>query len=437
MGQEFSHQNSIHVATERPVYHPGDLVRGNIYLNVVKEIHCEGVHIKVTGYEKTSWEVQRTRQVPVEGGQPGQTRAETYHQPFGGKKEFFKVKIPVYNASNNVFLPGQFALPFEFGLPQGLPGVFDERGAHGTTHYSAQIVYKIKAECHVSGFMKSDLKHKQHLILREHDLSGTHPVSREGSSNVTQYCCINRGTAFMRVHTDKQMYTPGETAQVVCEVDNQSTVRIRRIKVKLFQKLRLDDGLGHHYETTQCICDSLHDGVEPMTRLLEDKARHVPLTLTSRTSGLIQPQVTVGRLVHCSYFLQCQLDVPMGGDVNVRVPIVIQAHCPSQARWELQAPPDFHPNIMPSTTVNIAPSAPPLPPGGFNHPSGGPVQAAPPAAAYMGQANQGPPPTSKYEAFDDNPPAYNPVVPPPPTAYQGDNYGSGPSRSVDANGRPV
>lgn len=271
------------------------------------------------GFERTRWEVKRSRTINGRDGAGNPTtRQETYTETFVGLNTFFKVKVPLWaNASAMMLEPGGYEFPFAFVLPPGLPGVFDDFG-HS---HQATIRYKIKAEVHRAGFFKSDIKHTQRLIINEGLMTDVAPVSKEGRAKVTQCCCIDKGSAWMRATFNKNAYVPGEQAQVVCEVDNQSSIKMRHITTKLKRRITIRDNRGMANTWIETVAQAKHEGVEPFTTCTGEDARMAPVVLAN-ARGPVEPQ-THGRLVTCDYWVECQLDVPMGTDVTVDLPTTI------------------------------------------------------------------------------------------------------------------
>lgn len=325
-----SHSNSVCLRTDRSSYTGGEVVTGNVYLNVSHHIHdFKGVDLKVKGYEKTKWEEQRTR--TNSDNQP-----ETYTVLFDGHHSFFKVKLPLYKMRGSLG-PGQYCFPFSFPLPMDLPGVFHEDQHRWGTKYEARTRYKVKVECHGAG------KATQDLIIFERPLSAVTPVSGEKTANVMFCCCVNKGVCTLRTHFDKNVYVPGEVCNIVAEVDNQSTVAFTNIVTKLMRSLSLKDHHGNHFHRTECLLESKFPGCEAFQKLLGSDARQVPIALTHSQHGTIQPQ-TNGKLINCKYWVDVEVAIPWAPDIEIHMPISIFAPAPPEARWQqFDLPPGWAP----------------------------------------------------------------------------------------------
>ena len=71
------------------------------------------------------------------------------------------------------------------------------------------------------------------------------PQVREVTSSVRFFCCFNKGDVWMRASFDKNAYVPGETTQIILEVDNRSTQELRRLMVRLMREITTSDNSGH------------------------------------------------------------------------------------------------------------------------------------------------------------------------------------------------
>jgi hypothetical protein len=404
--------NAIQVRAEKPIYTSGEPVRGTIYLSLTSPLDSvKGIFLKITGFERTSWTERLTR--TVRDGE--NTRSETYHEYHTGRREFFKYKVPVYSFQGTL-QAGQYEFPFGFMLPDGLPGVFTIQSNHFGDTYSASIQYKIKATCERSGFFKSDVKHTYNLVVQARLLGEIRAASMEGRSDVTQCCCFNKGNCHLVVHMDKNSYVPGETANVVCEIENKSTIKLPAIKVRLYRKIELRfHTSGRLLTDTQVVSQAVYAGVDPNTDFTGDRSRFVPLVLAN--TGGLQPE-THGTLVTCSYWCEVDLDVPWGSDIRVALPVKIYAPQPPPQGYTV-LPPNWHAQQMPTVEFSV-PGAIAPPPGGY--PPQQTYQQPPPQYQQQQQQQQQQynyPPPNQYQQ-----PGYPPPTGGAPPSSTGPSYGS-------------
>eukprot|EP00753_Platysulcus_tardus_P010517 PLAT2790.1.p2 GENE.PLAT2790.1~~PLAT2790.1.p2 ORF type:complete len:375 (-),score=167.53 PLAT2790.1:123-1205(-) len=353
MGAAFSEGNNVYVHTDKPTYVAGEEISGTVSLNVVTPLESKGVFLKIRGCESTFWQEKRERQVVdgVDDAGMDIVRTETFYEERRGLHSFFRVRVPVYPV-RGMCEPGQYSFPFKFMLPRDLPGSFYEHGRRWETEYDARVRYTLKAEVDVAGFFKSDITHTQELIIHERVLGDIVPAVREKTQNVYVCCCFNKGSAAVRATLDKNCYAPGETAHIVAEIDNQSSVDFRRITVKLMRRLVIRAPGGRDFARTELVAENSYEGVPPHTSAVGDEARRVPLGLVHRRYGGIEPE-THGRLITCEYWVVLDCDVAMGMDVQLEIPVTIYAPQPAVERWEPDLPPAWEPAVCEEVMVAL------------------------------------------------------------------------------------
>jgi len=337
VSNSFCQSDSIYVQMDSPVATSGQMVTGNVYLNINSPngFNSKGVFLEVEGYEETRFMTQEFKTVEFEGGQ----RQESVDVRRQERKHFLHFRIPLH-IWNGRLMPGQYIFPFSFVLPAGLPGSFLEADvSRGWGDYMGQIFYRIEAECDHGGFLGRDVKHSQNLVVHEQLLEAIQPTVVTKNANVKVCCCIDKGHIQMVASFDKNCYMPGETAFMMVAVDNQSDVDVRSMHCKLKRKLNLR-AYGHQFQRTEVLQDLQHPGVPTRMVLTGDNSIRMELPLTDRQWGMIQPGAR-GNLVTCDYWLEVESDIPWAPDVVIHLPITIY-HPPAQLMVP-QAPQGWHP----------------------------------------------------------------------------------------------
>ncbi|KAF0719175.1 hypothetical protein AaE_010495, partial [Aphanomyces astaci] len=126
-------KGAIRVNVDKPYYISGEVITGNLAVDVLEPIECNGVVLVVTGKEKVYWSENHT-----ETNANGESRSVT--RVFADRREFFKQKIVLFNVQHSL-APGSYIYPFQYQLPPGLPGCFDNQSDKGV---KAKIEYSIK-----------------------------------------------------------------------------------------------------------------------------------------------------------------------------------------------------------------------------------------------------------------------------------------------------
>lgn len=125
------------VQTTQPIFNPGSTVSGSIYMRVGPgPCPSKDVLLEVKGVEKVSWIERVSRQV--------NGRTEWRNEKRKGKKEILHYKAPCFTFSVPTLMPGDYTIPFQFQLPQGIPSSIMFQGT-GQKHPKAKVKYCIKA----------------------------------------------------------------------------------------------------------------------------------------------------------------------------------------------------------------------------------------------------------------------------------------------------
>jgi hypothetical protein len=235
--------------------------------------------------------------------------------------------------------------PFEYQLPPNLPGVINIRSG-GT----AKIRYKLKATLQVNGFFSSDLKGELSLVVHS-QLSQRVQASEDSTSeSVNLLCCFYRGTCHLKVAMDKNVYLPGETSQIQCTIQNESTQEIARMQCKLYQMVTLRTRSGSRTNWTSKITERNFDGVPANTTI--DQPQPVQLISHSKDHPVLPS--TRGALITCEYYIDLQCDIAWCPDIHLHLPVtIITPVVPSKA-W---APPSST-EFVHSDTVDKPAKAP-------------------------------------------------------------------------------
>lgn len=378
MGASFSAGNNCFVRTDKPVYVSGETVTGTINLNCTRQFPSSGVFLIVKGVERCKWVERRTRQIPDGRDENGNQRyrTEEYFVEHTGRNRFFDARIPVYSYQNYC-MPGQYSFPFQFQLPAGLPGTFAESGRRWGTTYEAETSYFITGDVHCAD--GSEIRHQQRLIVYEKLMTDIQAVALEKTANIYVCCCINRGSVHMESTFDKNAYVSGETAQVVCKVQNNSTSDITAIKTKLRRRIVLRSDSGTTFSKVETLNQGTYGGVakaeevqengdsallanehsggaeKPQTALVgtESGDRHVPVNLSCRDFAALQP-TTNGQLITCNYWVEVDACVTCSAGISLELPVTIYE--PQPASWEVPVPQGWNPQRFDTAQV-VIPSA--------------------------------------------------------------------------------
>lgn len=301
-------------------------------------------------------------------------KTRTKDVPHNGHNEFFRVDVNVYQWQGQV-MPGQFAFPFTFHLPAGLPGCFSATSSQQAT---ASIRYRIESECDVRGFFNFDIKHWQDMVVQQKLRAPIMNTKREAHEQITKCCCINKGSADLKAHLDKNAYVAGETAQVICEIENQSEINFKTCKVELVRVLTLRSNSGRRHYNKDVVARQDYPGIGPGEVRSADSALSIPLQLG--VSNSLSPTV-YSRLIDCEYYVEVVFvsDSIMVSNLDIRVNVTIYPPQPPAEQFIMQMPPGFNPQVMgaPIAVQIPQPGQGMMPPTGAPPPQQYPQQAQP------------------------------------------------------------
>lgn len=270
--------------------------------------------LKATGKEKVEW-----RQSHLTTDDDGNTI--TNYEEHEDEKEFFKQKI-VISAISQIYVPGNYMYPFQYQLPVELPGVFrlESYESGSVDKLEAKIKYKFKATLDVGGYYASDLKADCNLVVHERNLEAIRPSEDSTTQNVNFLCCFNKGTCQLAVAMDKNVYLPSETAQIQCQINNNSSVEITAMHCHLYQDIKLRLRNGSYLEFTREMATRSFPGVAPQS----SSSQPQPLALVSDHGEFLNPS-THGTLIQCSYRINIECDIPWCPDVVLHMPVTLIA----------------------------------------------------------------------------------------------------------------
>ncbi|CAD8062611.1 unnamed protein product [Paramecium sonneborni] len=338
-GSEFG---GIMIRTEKSLYFAGDIVKGNIYLHIIKPgYHGNIVQFSIVGKEKTQWTT-------------GSGKHRTTHY---GKNVFHRDAVVINTFLDENLMVGQFVFPFELHLPPNLPGSF-------TYHHAtlASLNYKVKARVISTSKSINDIKNKQEIIIREPIKEILQVSSKQETANLTTWCCKQQGVSSISATVQKNLYFPGEFVQITYEVDNSNCkLNIENVDIMIVNKLNLRSNSGSQCHLEFNLNALSHNGVQQGQKIQPSQSKGISLQLINSQYLLALTPSTTGNFVNSSYYVKiipnfegctCCSSKPI-----VLVPITVLAVLPQDyaqpivqpENWQPQA---FQPLIIKSNSVD-------------------------------------------------------------------------------------
>ena len=292
-------QNSLYIAFNKPSYMPGEQVVGTVYLNTVNSFDAHGIeltfyseeHIKYIEYIMQRVDHHKPYNPPKKGGRSGPTRAGQRRSPspkvskgsgrtinrsgnariqgHRGTSHYSKgggmrggidsphqvVPVPrvsnlvlysfkfLLNPQNSQFISaGQYAYPFTFILPLGLPGSFE----YYDHEISAYIQHLITARAYSYSNPNNQFMTTNLLIVKTDSSQFNYPLNI--TDEYEMGCCMcfcQDGRVKLTTHFEKQGYYFGENVKCYSSVDNRNCgLDVTGIVAEIKQEIKLTTPLS-------------------------------------------------------------------------------------------------------------------------------------------------------------------------------------------------
>jgi hypothetical protein len=350
----------IMIYLDQPSYRPGDVVLGNVYINMAQSFStsCLELILKVEQY--TSFTEEKFTDFGLR--KDSETRYEGY-------KKLYHSKAILAKFTQSLISPGQYQYPFSFTLPPNLPGSFEYYDEFNT----AYVTYILEARL---GTLNStnEIKNSTLIIVNQPLQSLGVSGFRENTAKLKSWCCFPRGTSTLRVSLPKANFYTNDKVIANCEFDNLKTsLDGKNIKVTLIQNIVLKDNYGRikqlnrhlsnlnyrniypHREVSKFILEiPLMDYDNPTLKYL-DKCDHINLLKNSDLVSHLQASI-YSDFINCTYTLKMitAYDTHFMTSRTPEVLIPLAIYIPDvRVDIEQYIPRDWNPNVFASTNVDF------------------------------------------------------------------------------------
>eukprot|EP00019_Armaparvus_languidus_P013482 CAMPEP_0168586592 /NCGR_PEP_ID=MMETSP0420-20121227/4374_1 /TAXON_ID=498008 /ORGANISM="Pessonella sp." /LENGTH=403 /DNA_ID=CAMNT_0008621709 /DNA_START=201 /DNA_END=1412 /DNA_ORIENTATION=+ len=244
------------------------------------------------------FETSHMQQSDVEG-EPAE-KVITKHEE---TREFFRERINVWSVGGLIGV-GSYNFPFQYKLPDNLPGVFEIHSGNWMTGdaYRAEILYIAEAKFDVA--FTCNLYDSVRLIINEKfDRALTPSLSQDSKTFM-----FTPGRLTAKMWLDHNCYFPGNSIVAKLEANNTSTKRTQSISLSLNQTITLK---AHSASRTVHVTVSQNtvQGFDPSFFGVRFIPFQIPLNA--------QPTSTSGRLVRNTYMFD--LKIKLSGAMNLHV----------------------------------------------------------------------------------------------------------------------
>jgi len=326
---------TLKVKLDKPYFVAGDVASGVVYVELFDEIDVDKIYIKAKGKEKICWTEEWKEPIFQEvDGERQIVGEEEKSAEFDEKESFFKKKIKLCPSEDFEMKEGKYAFPFSFELPKSgkkgsqLAGSWDVKegksynwtGARGITkEMKAKVEYSVKAVIDIDD--SKDLEEKLDFVVYP-ELPKTIPTpSDEKEASVMFCCCIPRGELKMQATLDKNVYSPGDEAEAVLTVENDSALEVTAmVEMNRIMKLKAD---GHHIFNRREQHLGRFDTIEPGEKKTVNMKFKIPDTHPT----------TKARYLDCFYVLDVVSELQCAPDIELHFPIHIFQRPIEPEKW--------------------------------------------------------------------------------------------------------
>ena len=297
----------ITYANNQQVFYPGQVLAGQVFLEITEPVDTRGVRITLHGESYVHWSEHHN------SGQSSHTVSYTDRDRYlnqcitlWGKEEGDK------SGANPTLPPGMhtFSFSFSFQLPTGLPSSFER-----SSNFRAHIRYWVHAK--VDRPWKFDYKTKRPFTVIEYiDINNPVFLRPARSENDKHLCCLccKSGPLSLQASIDRAGYCPGESVMVSASAENLTNREMQGIRAQLISVTNVV-ARGHRRSDKKVVCEVMG---QQLPIGVTDRWQSRPLVIPPAP-----PSIKCCRIIDHSYFVQVCVVVPRGVNLKIHFPVVI------------------------------------------------------------------------------------------------------------------
>lgn len=317
--------NNIQIHLNKTDFAGGDVVAGELEVQVETAIPVRGVRLLLHGYEQSYWTRGAGRIRSSGSGSNRATNSETLDLVKEEVTLFGDAPLDAAALISDSFTglfasghyhtlePGSHRYPFSFTLPKHLPGDYSDGSDR------SKIRYLLKGYLDIP--LKIDIEETVLLTIHEaDDKSAVKPISAANEK------ALFEADAFVKMQAavDKDVFLPGESVDCRLTIENGSGKPVKAVAVSLqkVETLRAKDASTVNIEE---VTSTRYDQTSVPT------GETAELNLQFVIPDNLYPTIVSSKLVQVEYRILVALEIPWASgleipwamDLDVEVPIVL------------------------------------------------------------------------------------------------------------------
>ncbi|XP_035020976.2 arrestin domain-containing protein 4 [Hippoglossus stenolepis] len=290
---------------ERDTFTHGDLVSGQVVLEVVKECQIESLSVKFKGKAEVLW-TERYGQTTVVYSSKDKYFSLKLHFIKKDKDDYTLMSSQNGETYSSVVAPGCHTYPFTFQFPsQDLPSSFN--GSVG------KIVYLLEARLSRSMRLAKKDSTKLNFLARADLNSDSKLLAPQHDSKDKKLKFFNSGSVAMDVHLERTGFFQGEGLKVVANIQNNSAREIKP-KYTVYKKHSFFAS-GKRRVNTRDVFREVGEPIPPNTNEIVTRFLAIPLD--------VEPSIHNCSIITTEHRLRVCLDVKYATDPEIKFTIVI------------------------------------------------------------------------------------------------------------------
>ncbi|XP_075720139.1 arrestin domain-containing protein 2 isoform X2 [Rhinoderma darwinii] len=278
------------------VYTAGDVLMGQVALELCKPMRVSALEICATGLATVHW--LETRSIGMNTVYSDFTEHEIYLRK--------RQQLIRDNGTPNILPAGRHEFPFTFQLPENLVTSFE--GKHGS------VRYWVKAKLHRPWSTVKKIK-KEFTVIEQIDINTPDLLAPQAGTKEKMahawYC--NLGQVSVTAKIDRKGYTPGEVIPIFAEIDN-CTSRTVMPKAAIIQSQTFI-ARGTLKQKKSVVATLAGDAVPAGKReTWHGRALKIPP---------LGPSIVQCRIIRVEYALKVCVEIPGSSKLLLELPLVI------------------------------------------------------------------------------------------------------------------